>query len=96
MVCNLALILFDLDNQFMLFYGSPCRWNNAQTEHHQEPNFHHYNDDMSTNEDLHHKREQNGDEELTSMLQRYLDNSCSNISGSMGKNKVCNPRGHVS
>ena len=32
---------------------------------------------MSTNEDLqqHHKREQN-DEELTSMLQRYLDNSC--------------------
>lgn len=72
----------------MLFYGSPCRWNNAQTEHHQEPNFHHYNDDMSTNEDLHHKREQNGDEELTSMLQRYLDNSCSNISGSMGKNKA--------
>ena len=70
----------------MFFYGSPCRWNNAQTEHHQEPNFHHYNDDMSTNEDLHHKREQNGDEELTSMLQRYLDNSCSNISGSMGKN----------
>ena len=43
---------------------------------------------MSTNEDLHHKREQNGDEELTSMLQRYLDNSCSNISGSMGKNKA--------
>ena len=70
------------------FFGSPCRWNNAQTEHHQEPNFHHYNDDMSTNEDLHHKREQNGDEELTSMLQRYLDNSCSNISGSMGKNKA--------
>ena len=72
----------------MFFYGSPCRWNNAQTEHHQEPNFHHYNDDMSTNEDLHHKREQNGDEELTSMLQRYLDNSCSNISGSMGKKKA--------
>ena len=36
----------------------------------------------TTNEDLqqqHHKREQN-DEELTSMLQRYLDNSCGGIS----------------
>ena len=69
----------------MVFCGFPCRWNNASAEHHQEPNFHHYNDDLSTNEDMHHKREQN-DEELTSMLQRYLDNSCSAINASIGKN----------